>query len=191
MGLNLVDNCIFIIYAIKCRDRLLAQLMIFGVALGFTELLADAWLVDVTRTLDYSVGGGPIIWRSSIWMPFAWEVVAVQFAVLGGWLVQRLKATGIVFAGIIGALNIPFYEEMALKTHWWAYRDCKMFLHTPYYVILGEFLIVVVLGWLTQYVRITTLKKSVIFGVVGGALIFSCYALGYFAFEGYRFLSVM
>jgi hypothetical protein len=24
---------------------------------GFTELAADAWLVDYTRTLDYSIGG--------------------------------------------------------------------------------------------------------------------------------------
>ena len=46
---------------------------------GLAELLADAWLVDYTRTLDYSIGGGPMIWRSPVWMPQAWEVVAVQF----------------------------------------------------------------------------------------------------------------
>jgi hypothetical protein len=28
---------------------------------GFKELAADAWLVDYTKTLDYSIGGGPMI----------------------------------------------------------------------------------------------------------------------------------
>lgn len=53
--------------------------LLFGVVVGLTELVADAWLVDYTRTLDYSIGGGPMIWRSPLWMPLAWEVVAVQF----------------------------------------------------------------------------------------------------------------
>jgi len=35
----------------------------FGLVAGIVELAADAWLVDGTRTLDYSVGGGPMIWR--------------------------------------------------------------------------------------------------------------------------------
>jgi hypothetical protein len=56
--LNLVDNALLI---------------------GFILVRRDAWLVDYTRTLDYSIGGGPMIWRSPLWMPLAWEVVAVQF----------------------------------------------------------------------------------------------------------------
>jgi hypothetical protein len=40
-----------------------------GVVVGFTELAADAWLV--------------VIWRSPLWMPLAWEVVAVQFGYVG------------------------------------------------------------------------------------------------------------
>ena len=38
---------------------------------------------DYTRTLDYSIGGGPMIWRSPLWMLLAWEVVAVQFGYIG------------------------------------------------------------------------------------------------------------
>ena len=54
-----------------------------------TELAADAWLVDYTRTLDYSIGGGPMLWRSPIWMPLAWEVVTVQFGYVGLRLWER------------------------------------------------------------------------------------------------------
>src|SRR5215510_117100 len=130
--LNFVDNCLLVGFTVVRRDALLARFLLFGVVVGFTELAADAWLVDHTRTLDYSIGGGPMIWRSPIWMPFAWEIVAVQFAVVGGWLRSKWGMMGIVFSGLIGAINIPFYEELALKTNWWAYSNCRMLSHTPY-----------------------------------------------------------
>src|SRR3954449_1382409 len=58
--LNLVENALLIAFSLRYRDRLIPQLMLFGLAVGVTELLADAWLVDVTGTLDYSLGGGPM-----------------------------------------------------------------------------------------------------------------------------------
>ena len=78
-ALNIVDNCLLVGFTIVRRDALLARFLLFGLVVGLAELLADAWLVDYTRTLDYSIGGGPMIWRSPVWMPLAWEVVAVQF----------------------------------------------------------------------------------------------------------------
>jgi hypothetical protein len=81
--LNLMENSILIAFSIRCRDRLIPHLILFGLAGGITELLADAWLVDATGTLDYSLGGGPMIWRSPAWMPLAWEMVAVQFGYIG------------------------------------------------------------------------------------------------------------
>ena len=179
MALNLVDNAILVTYALARRDRLMIHLICFGLALGFTELAADAWLVDHTKTLDYSIGGGPILVRSPLWMPFAWEVVAVQFAVLGSWLVDRFRGWGIWLAGIIGAINIPFYEEMALKTKWWSYQDCRMFLHTPYYIILGEFFIVLAIVLLARRIRIDNLFATVIYGATGGAAIWICYAAAF------------
>ena len=77
--LNIVDNSLLVGFVVLKRDALLARFLLFGLVVGFTELVADAWLVDYTRTLDYSIGGGPMIWRSPVWMPLAWEVVAVQF----------------------------------------------------------------------------------------------------------------
>ena len=41
--------------------------------------------------------------------------------------------------GQLGAINIPFYEEMARKIHWWQYSGCRMISFTPWYIILGEF----------------------------------------------------
>lgn len=71
LALNLFDNLLLLSFVLKHRDALLARFMIFGLAAGFTELAADAWLVDYTRTLDYSIGGGPMLWHSPIWMPIA------------------------------------------------------------------------------------------------------------------------
>ncbi len=178
--LNGIDNAIFLFYAIRRRDFLMAHLMVFGLVVGFCELPADAWLVDTTKTLDYSVGGGPMIWRSPLWMPFAWEVVAVQFATLGLWFSKRIGFFGLLLTGIIGALNIPFYEEMALRIHWWMYHQCRMFSVTPYYIILGEFGIAVALAALARMVEKQQWVKTIFAGFLGGSGIFLCYAVAYY-----------
>jgi hypothetical protein len=49
---------------------------LFGLIVGLSELPADAWLTNFTRSLDYWVGGGPMLWPSPVWMPLAWEIVA-------------------------------------------------------------------------------------------------------------------
>jgi hypothetical protein len=182
--LSIVENAILIGFSITTGDRLIPHLMLFGLAVGSSELLADAWLVDATRTLDYSPGGGPMIWRSPAWMPLAWEVVAVQLGYLGLRLFEWRKGLGLLLAGVIGAINIPFYEEMALKVRWWRYADCRMFLHTPYYIILGEFLIAVVIAALAGQTRYERWSRSILAGLLAGLGIFACYALGYFAMEG-------
>jgi hypothetical protein len=129
------DNALLLGYVFARRDRFLARLMLFGVAVGFAELAADAWLVDFTHTLDYSPGGGPMLWRSPLWMPFAWEVVAVQLSYLGLRLCQRYGGVGLLLVGILGGVNIPYYEEMAKRIHWWSYSGCRPLSHTPWYKI--------------------------------------------------------
>jgi hypothetical protein len=181
--LNIIDNSILIGYVLLKCDRFLGKLLIFGVALGLMELIADAWLVDVTRTLDYSSGGGPMLWRSPLWMPFAWEVVAVQFAVLGLWLTEKFKRSGLLLTALIGAINIPFYEEMALQTHWWAYDHCRMFLHTPYYIILGEFMIVICIVGLGKGLAEGKIRHPGVAGILGGLGILICYAVAYEVLE--------
>ncbi len=152
-ALNVVDNCLLVGFALLKRDALLGRFLLFGVVVGFTELAADALLVDYTRTLDYSIGGGPMIWRSPAWMPLAWEVVAVQFGYIGLRLWERFGKLGLFMIALLGAINIPFYEEMARRIHWWQYANCRMISFTPWYIILGEFGIAVAVALLARTLR--------------------------------------
>jgi Domain of unknown function (DUF6989) len=178
-ALNVVDNCLLLGFIVVRRDALLARFLLFGVVVGLTELAADAWLVDYTRTLDYSIGGGPIIWRSPVWMPLAWEVVAVQFGYVGLRLWERFGNTGLLLIGLLGAINIPFYEEMARRIHWWRYAGCRMISFTPWYIILGEFGIALVFALLARRLRRGSWRVAVVAGVAGGASIFICYTAAF------------
>jgi hypothetical protein len=178
-ALNIVDNCLLVRFAVVRRDALLGRFLLFGFAVGFAELPADAWLVDYTRTLDYSIGGGPMIWRSPIWMPLAWEVVAVQFGYIGLRLWEGFGKLGLFMIGVLGAINIPFYEEMARRIHWWEYSGCRMISYTPWYIILGEFGIAVAFAWLARTLRRGSWLVAVLTGLAGGASIFVCYAVAF------------
>ena len=94
-----------------------------------------------------------MIWRSPLWMPLAWEVVAVQFGYIGLRLWERFGKTGLLMIGLLGAINIPFYEEMARRIHWWQYSGCRMISSTPWYIIVGEFGIAVVFALLARTLR--------------------------------------
>ena len=180
-ALNVVDNCLLVGFAVVRRDALLARFLLFGVVVGLTELAADAWLVDYTRTLDYSIGGesSGMIWRSPLWMPLAWEVVAVQFGYIGLRLWERFGKTGLLMIGLLGAINIPFYEEMARRIHWWQYSNCRMISYTPWYIILGEFGIAVAFALLARTLRRDSWRDAILAGVTGGASVFVCYALAF------------
>lgn len=184
LGLNLLDNAILAGFAVLWRDAMLARLLIFGLAVGFAELPADAWLVDYTRTLDYSVGGGPMLWRSPLWMPLAWQIVAVQFGYIGLRLWQRFGIVGLCGVGVLGAINIPYYEEMARRIHWWTYSGCRMLSNTPYYIIVGEFGIAIALTLLTKPLRRGGWLHAILLGAAGGLAIFICYVLAYAITDG-------
>ena len=182
-ALNVIDNCLLVGFVIVRRDALLARFLLFGFAVGLAELPADAWLVDYTRTLDYSIGGGPMIWRSPLWMPLAWEVVAVQFGYIGLRLWERFGWAGLLMIALLGTLNIPFHEEMARKIHWWQYSPESvrgMISFTPWYIILGEFGIALTLTLLAPTLRRGSWRTAILAGISGGLLIFACYALAFF-----------
>jgi len=178
-ALNVIDNSLLIGFVILKRDALLGRFLLFGIIVGFTELAADAWLVDCTRTLDYSVGGGPMICRSPVWMPLAWEVVAVQFGYIGLRLWERFGKTGLLMIGLLGAINIPFYEEMARRIHWWQYTSCRMLSYTPWYIILGEFGIAIAFALPARTLRRGSWRIAIVAGVAAGASIFVCYAAAF------------
>ena len=124
---------------------------------------------DYTRTLDYSIGGGPMIWRSLLWMLLAWEVVAVQFGYIGLRLWERFGNIGLLMIGLLGAINIPFYEEMAHRIHWWQYSACRMV--PPWYTILGEFAIALAFALLARTLRRDSWRIAIVSGIAGGASI--------------------
>ena len=184
VALNFVDNALLLWFVIRHRDGLLGRLMLFGLAVGFAELPADAWLVDHTKTLSYATGGGPVLWRSPLWMPFAWEIVAVQFGYVGLRLRERFGGLGLLLNGVLGAINIPFYEEMARRIHWWTYSNCRMISGTPYYIILGEFGIAIALAILASPLRRGTRVTAIVAGLGAGAAILFCYATAFWITDG-------
>jgi hypothetical protein len=179
LALNVVDNVLLVGFVWTRRDALLARFIVFGLAIGFVELVADAWLVDYTRTLDYTVGGGPMLWRSPLWMPLAWEVVAVQFGYIGLRLAERFGKFGLLGVALLGAVNIPFYEEMAKRIHWWQYSGCRMVSYTPYYIILGEFGIALAFAILARTLRRGGFGVALGSGALGGLAVFVCYAIAF------------
>jgi len=62
--------------------------------------------------------------------------------------------------------------------------NCRMLLHTPYYIIVGEFLIVIAIGSLARWTRSGRWWRSLMAGVLAGLAIFPCYAVGFWAIEG-------
>jgi hypothetical protein len=184
LALNLFDNALLFAFAYLHRDGLLPRLMVFGLVTGLVELAADAWLVDYTHTLDYSIGGGPMLWRSPAWMPIAWEIVAVQFGYLGLRLQEHFGKFGLFLIGALGAINIPYYEEMARRIHWWQYSGCRMIAGTPYYIIFGEFLIAVAFALFASKLRRSDVVSAALAGVAAGAAIFISYAIAYGLTDG-------
>ena len=167
VALNIVDNCLLVGFVLARRDALLARFLLFGLVVGLTELAADAWLVDYTHALGSSIGGGLMIWRSPFWMPLAWEVVTVQFSYIGLRLWERFGKLGLLVIALLGAINIPFYEEMALRIHWWQYSGGRMISLTPWYIILGGFGIALAFALLVRTLRSGSVRTAIVAGVAG------------------------
>jgi hypothetical protein len=100
--LNVVDNCLLVGFTLVRRDALLARFLLFGIVVGVTELAADAWLVDYAHPglFHWPRKLSGMIWRSPLWVPLAWEVVAVQFGYIGLRLLERFGKTGLLMIGL-------------------------------------------------------------------------------------------
>ena len=91
----------------------------------------------------------------------------------------RLRFVTLGIIALLGAINIPFYEEMAKRIHWWQYSGCRLLSSTPYYIILGEFGIALAFALLARSVRRGSWFTAIVAGIGGGFAIFACYALAY------------
>src|SRR5216110_3408852 len=107
--LNFVDICLLVGFTVVRHDALLERFLLFGVMVGFTELIGDAWLAITRARSIIPSAAAPMIWRSPLWMLLAWEVVAVQFGYIGLGLWERFGKTDLLMSALVGAINIPFY----------------------------------------------------------------------------------
>jgi len=75
---------------------------------------------------------------------------------------------------------------MARRIHWWSYSGCRMLSYTPWYIILGEFGIAIVLTLLATQLRRRDGMRAMVLGLAGGAGIFICYAIAYATIDDVR-----
>jgi uncharacterized protein DUF6989 len=125
---------------------LIARLLLFGLVAGLLELFTDYSGEVIARSLVYPPNE-PMLWASPLYMPLSWMVTLTQIGYLA-WRLDSLaprppRWAAIILTGLWGALNIPFYEEMAYHAGWWRYVAAPGLSlgHTPHYVILFEGLV--------------------------------------------------
>lgn len=162
---------IFLIYLWQSKNIFFMKLMIFGITVGFVELFADHWAVQ-GGTLVYPPNE-PFIWSSPAYMPISWMLVIVQLSYVGALI---LKKKNILWAmpgvAAIGGMYIPLYEHLAKGAGWWYYQNTPMFWDAPYYIIMVEML----LSLLIPVFIINMLKNkwyfSLAFGLIEGIWIY-------------------
>jgi hypothetical protein len=170
-------------FALKRNDLFLKKLLLFGVAAGFTELLADCWLVKNTGTLIYPQQE-PMIACSPFYMPFAWAVLLIQIGYLG-WLISFAEKmwVSILATTVIGFLVIPLFEHWAKDAGWWYYINCKMIGNTPWYIILAEGLICSFMPLLYRHIHHRHFALQLPLGVIQGLWIWTSYAISFYLIE--------
>jgi hypothetical protein len=170
---------IYLWYVWRRKKFLLGRILLFGLATGWTELLADRWLVETTGTLLY-LPGGPFVGNSPLYMPFAWMIVVTQLGYFGWWMAKRW---GVVAASLLialfGAINIPLYEQWAKNAGWWYYRATPMLGNTPWYIIGGEFLIALSLPAAILFLEKRHWSVSICAGICQGLWIWGSYVLAF------------
>src|SRR5207245_8367655 len=143
--IDLFLSALLLIMVISGRTMrpLLGRLMLAGLIAGICELFTDASGQYVAHSLIYPAGE-LTLWTSPAYMPLSWMVILTHL----GYLAWRLRAIAgwrkaSLICGIWGAMQIPFYEEMAYYGGWWRYVPTRLMLgHTPLYVLLFEGLII-------------------------------------------------
>lgn len=148
---------------------LLGRLLLAGFIAGICELFTDASGQYVAHSLIYPAGA-LTLWTSPLYMPLSWMVVLTHL----GYVAWRLRVLlgwrrASLLSAILGAIQIPLYEEMAYYGGWWRYKSVHLMLgHTPIYVLLFEGLIVAALPLLYDRIERRAWKQVALIGVIVG-----------------------
>ncbi len=148
---------------------LLGRLMLAGLVAGICELFTDASGQQLVHSLSYPPGE-LTIWASPIYMPLTWMVTLTYLGYLG-WRLRALLGWrfAILLCGLLGAIDIPLFEEISYYGGWWRYMPTHLMLgHTPAYVSLFEGLIVATLPLLLDRVERRSWLETAAVGVVIG-----------------------
>ncbi len=149
---------------------LVGRLLLAGFIAGVCELFTDASGQSVAHSLIYPIGT-PMLWASPLYMPLSWMVILTHL----GYIAWRLRALlgwrkAALISGLLGAIQIPIYEEMAYYGGWWRYRPTHLMLgHTPLYVLLFEGLIVATLPILYDRIERRAWSHVALIGIIVGA----------------------
>jgi hypothetical protein len=165
------------------NDEKVKRFLFFGLCIGFTELLADAWAVRYTKTLIYPLNQ-PIIWASPLYMPFAWMMVFIKVGYFGFKLGKRqrlITATLIMFC--IGATVVPFTEYLSIIAGWWHYNNVRKFLTIPYYVIFTEGFTMSCSPWFFLKCEKADWKYIPLYGVAQGLVILLSLWISFYFFR--------
>lgn len=166
-------------FSVRHPEPLFFRLLIFGLGVGFTELLNDAWLID-KAVLFYSPGGTYVL-ATPLYMPLTW---ALLFITNGTVAVALWQTRGPVIAAVVmfvlSGLYIPGFEALAAKANWWHYEHVKMlFGLAPDFVVLGEALLALPLPWMCVTLARRGWGVALGLGVVEGLFVWLTTAVAY------------
>jgi uncharacterized protein with NAD-binding domain and iron-sulfur cluster len=173
---------IIALQALAWRDAFLKKMLVFALAAGITELIADNWLVNGIGSLFYPTEQLHI-WASPFYMPLAWAVILIQVGYLGGLLGMRKSlAASMAISFFIGVVFIPVFESCAKYAGWWYYESSSKIFETPYYIILGEGLICTAIPLAFHKIVRKSWLAIVVMGIALGLWIYASYFIGYSIF---------
>ena len=159
---------LYIFYAIIFKDKLMGRFLLFTMVAGFTELIADYWLVHYTHSLFYPQDE-PMLSASPAYMPFSWTVVLMQIGYLGFLISKKYKLLFTSFSvGLIGCIIIPFYEYLAINAGWWHYENVPSWGLVPIYIFLAEGILMVSIPNLFDRCEKISLKWIPVLGIIQG-----------------------
>ncbi len=162
---------IYLIYAIISENIVIRHLVLFSFIVGFLELAADQYSVEITKTLVYPVE--PTLWVSPFYMPFAWVTVFTQMGYYSLMIIRwKGMYTAMIILFIMGGLYIPVYEHLAAGANWWNYQNTPMIYNAPYYVILAEALLCISIPPLIKLSTSRGYGWTIIVAIIQGIIIY-------------------
>ncbi len=137
-----VVSILFVLAAIQFKDVQFQRLLVFGLITGIAELITDWYHVVILKSLVYThLSFFPLL-ASPEYMPLGWMNVIVQMSYISLRLREEFNLTipvTMVIIGVLGVLNIPYYEEMAYNAGAWYYTAEWMIGRTPVWVFAAYF----------------------------------------------------